>query len=159
MWAYRHHPETKNFIEQRSFKQKLLKDKSFVICQKGKNGPKWLHRLIYRAALNCGMVVNNIVSQNKMVIEKKFLSPKFAIDTFRKNLDAFNAQGFDEKDLVCYVGQEDWTGYIRESHLITSNIKNYGYTGDKLLGVSVVAVPHLRGMFFVPKRLTIHPNF
>lgn len=131
------------------------KTKDFFIRDSGRWGPKWLHWIILRAAINCGMIGNGISYENISKVTVIRIQKKDIISKISAAVINYINEGFDEKNLVVYIGRDQFDEMIHNfNSFLTIVSMPIGKDGHlTVLGIRVILVNTMNGLVVVP-----HPN-
>lgn len=133
----------------------------YEMVEGGRWGPRWLHRLIHRAAMNCGMIRHAIGREE--VVRRLALSPEKLAALHPVILDYMDR---DVSDLVIYCGRSTWDEIASRHHFRSHYEYKYGrMEGDRLyprehpkgpqavhyiLNIPTFITPDMDGMIVVP---------
>lgn len=122
---------------------------------KGRWGPAWLHRLMWRVVNNLGMIEHPTVTEETVDF----------VDFIPRNVTPFIAEaslqyqrrGYELSDLMAYCGPEFMGLALRDiQHMalpvpveIGSTIR--GYRHLEIRGIPLVVMPEVKGCIVVPK--------
>lgn len=127
----------------------------YRLRNKGRWGPRWLHRLIWRMANNTGMIEHPIEETETVHYASM---PTTAIEYVSACCLAYCQEGFDLKDLVGFCGPEfialaaqDFHGFTLEAPVTIGQGGEDGRLRYHVRGVPIYVSPWMEGCIIVPK--------
>lgn len=123
----------------------------FILSEKGRWGPAWLHRIVWRMVINLGMFRANM---DPVVSYRPFLTESATRQIQEMALDYLD-EDFHRTDLVAYAGTEAFYELLRERDAsgIFYMEEDFGSSqhGFRVVNIPVITLPEIEGVIVVPK--------
>lgn len=141
------------------FRKYSKQRQQYQLSPKGRWGPAWLHKLIFRVARNCGMVGHPTdVDETRTVAFNELRCDDPKLTTLVREA-LLNYDRLDLRDPPCiYVGPDAFETTLTE---LGDNFMAYArvdlhkptpFGVDRLWGVPIMATPCISGVVVVPKQ-------
>ncbi len=132
-----------------------LKDE-YRLKDAGRWGPRWLHKLVWVAARNLGMLSHPM--ERETIRTWRPIENAKAEQAISKACLAYLEQDFYRDDLVAYMGPEMWCNLARDEYMracFTASVSfgsdRNGQRHQRVLGISVIVLPEIEGCLVVPR--------
>lgn len=127
-----------------------------VIDINGRWGYKWLHRLVWRMAMNLGMIRHHVAVEETTKVS--------AIDTYDRDIgklifehiQQFLYDGHNPSQLTVVIGEHHYRKYqmdLMKTYSYTHNIDMSHKGTTRLWGVPVIINPFMEGVIVIPHKL------
>ena len=131
----------------------------YILRENARWGPKWLHRLVIRVAINLGMVGNMVDAKSERFLRETVdFADKTLIDTI---LNVLNECDYSiDEPLMVLIGQDQFDQLVWELRDVSSMViapisrsKIYGEKDENrltVMGMPVRVLPYFSGIAVVP---------
>lgn len=126
----------------------------FAMRRDGRWGPRWLHRLVWRMAMNLGMVAHPIGEES--VTTWRPVPSKTLQNYIGETVLGYLDENFNRNDLVCYVGRDMWMEATMDPNLYAFAELREEYWTDRgargrILDIPIYMIPNMEGALVVPR--------
>jgi hypothetical protein len=133
---------------------RFWKTRTFVLSEKGRWGPRWLHRLMLRICTNLGMIQHEKDSAVEEKVNSYVIAPMDAFVYAREAIELWREREGEFQSCEVIMGQSFHKEMMR-SDVLHQQIRfdlTIGFGRNELCGVPFRIVPHFEGCAVIPLR-------